>query len=450
MTSYVTAKKNKAWIGYMRLSPRAGIGTFQNNPTLAAGDVKVSIDGGALANLATLPVVTPAGSDWVKVSLSSTEMNGDNIMVQFKDAAGNEWCDDGFVIQTTARQIDDLAYPATSGRSMVVDAAGLVDANMVKAGPSGSGTAQTARDLGASVIIGGALAATGLGAVRTGTARAGTVSSVTLDSGASSTDNFYRGLALYIVGGTGIGQVGLITGYVGSTKVATTSPQWRTNPDNTSVFALLPTGGVNVEMWRTGTLNNVQSGRPDVYVGAFASGVVDATAIATDAIGSAELAASAVNKIRDAILSDSTAFAGASIAAIKAKTDNLPSDPADASDIAALFTALTSHGDSTWSTITAAAIRAAVGLASANLDTQLAALPSAAANAAALLDAADAIETSITVRKALRGMAAILLGKVSGGQTGTEVFRAADDSKDRVTSTNDAQGNRTAVTMDLS
>lgn len=52
--------------------------------------------------------------------------------------------------QVTARLPDDLAFPATSGRGMVVDAAGLVDANMVKSGPSGSGTAQTAKDLGAS------------------------------------------------------------------------------------------------------------------------------------------------------------------------------------------------------------------------------------------------------------------------------------------------------------
>lgn len=35
----------------------------------------------------------------------------------------------------------------TSGRTIVTDAAGLVDANAVKAGPSGSGTAQTAGDI---------------------------------------------------------------------------------------------------------------------------------------------------------------------------------------------------------------------------------------------------------------------------------------------------------------
>lgn len=41
----------------------------------------------------------------------------------------------------------------TAARTLVVDANGLADANMVKAGPTGSGTAQTARDLGASVLL---------------------------------------------------------------------------------------------------------------------------------------------------------------------------------------------------------------------------------------------------------------------------------------------------------
>lgn len=49
----------------------------------------------------------------------------------------------------------DLAplQPGTVGRTLVVDAAGLADANAVKIGPTGSGTAQTARDIGASVLL---------------------------------------------------------------------------------------------------------------------------------------------------------------------------------------------------------------------------------------------------------------------------------------------------------
>lgn len=44
--------------------------------------------------------------------------------------------------------------------------------------------------------------------------------------------------------------------------------------------------------------------------------------------------------------------------------------------------------------------------------------------------------------------ASAILGKVSGAGTGTEVFRDIADTKNRITTTVDANGNRTAVTLD--
>lgn len=108
MTSYVPPKKGSAFVFYVALVARATRPLFQANPTLAAGDVKVSIDGGALNNLATLPDVDPNSGVPVKVSLDSDEMNGDNIQVVFIDATGAEWDDLFISIQTTAQQIDDL------------------------------------------------------------------------------------------------------------------------------------------------------------------------------------------------------------------------------------------------------------------------------------------------------------------------------------------------------
>lgn len=145
-------KKNSAYIIYTALIDQSNTKVFKSGPTLAAGDFKVSTDGAAFANLGTLPTNTPSGT-LIKISLSAGEMNGDNVSVACIDAAGSEWCDQLINIQTSVRNVDDLAYPATSGRSMVVDAAGLVDSNSVKHGPSGSGTAQTARDIGASVLL---------------------------------------------------------------------------------------------------------------------------------------------------------------------------------------------------------------------------------------------------------------------------------------------------------
>ena len=61
----------------------------------------------------------------------------------------------------------------------------------------------------------------------------------------------------------------------------------------------------------------------------------------------------------------------------------------------------------------------------------------------------EVIVGSYTLRQILRGIAAALLGKASGMDTTTAVLRAADDSKAVITATVDANGNRTAVTLDL-
>jgi len=163
-------KKNAAFTFYVSLISQADTKIAQANPTLAAGDVKVAIDDGAPANLGTLPVADADFTKRVKVVLTAGEMNGDNISIIFSDAAGAEWCDLMVNIQTATRQLTDLAYPATSGRSMVVDAAGLVDANTVKVGPTGSGTAQTAGDIPArlpAALVSGRMDAS-LGAVAAG------------------------------------------------------------------------------------------------------------------------------------------------------------------------------------------------------------------------------------------------------------------------------------------
>lgn len=78
-----------------------------------------------------------------------------------------------------------------------------------------------------------------------GTAQAGGSTSITLAAGASSVTDFYAGSLVVILGGTGAGQgARLITGYNGTTKVATVTPAWATNPDNTSTYAILPWGFV--------------------------------------------------------------------------------------------------------------------------------------------------------------------------------------------------------------
>lgn len=78
-------------------------GWLKGNPTLASGDVRVSKDNGAFANIATLPTVSPALGPVVRVQLSATEMNADKVTVLFQDQTSpNEWCDYAITILTTA------------------------------------------------------------------------------------------------------------------------------------------------------------------------------------------------------------------------------------------------------------------------------------------------------------------------------------------------------------
>ena len=57
----------------------------------------------------------------------------------------------GYVVGSFSIEKRSSLRPATAGRTLVVDASGLADANTVKVGPTGAGTAQTANDIGADV-----------------------------------------------------------------------------------------------------------------------------------------------------------------------------------------------------------------------------------------------------------------------------------------------------------
>ena len=57
----------------------------------------------------------------------------------------------------------------------------------------------------------------------------------------------------------------------------------------------------------------------------------------------------------------------------------------------------------------------------------------------------EVVEGAITFRQALRLFLAVLTGKSSGGGTATLAFRDIGDSKNRISATVDADGNRTAI-----
>lgn len=95
--------KGEDFVIYIALADASDPKSFKASPTIAAGDFKVSKDGGAFSNLTTLPSVSPAAGVAVAVTLSATEMNADNVtIVGIDQTATKEWTDFMLSIPTTA------------------------------------------------------------------------------------------------------------------------------------------------------------------------------------------------------------------------------------------------------------------------------------------------------------------------------------------------------------
>lgn len=262
MASYVPAKYGTEYIFYVGLESVATAGTFQANPTLASGDVKISKDGGSLTNLTTLPTVTPASGKLVKVTVSATEMQAENVAIVFSDASGGEWKDLILNIPTAVRQIDDLATPTNITAGTITTVTNLTNA-------------PTNGDLTATMKTSVTTAAT----AATPTVTAGTVSDK--------------------------------TGY----SLATTPPtaaQIRTEMDsNSTQLAKLGTpAGASLAA-------DVAAVKSDT-----AATLIDTAEIGTAGAGLTALA-SATN------LATLAGYVDTEVAAIKAKTDNLPASPAN-------------------------------------------------------------------------------------------------------------------------
>lgn len=75
-----------------------------------------------------------------------------------------------------------------------------------------------------------------------GVATAGGNNTITIRSDASAINDTYAGSIMQIMAGTGRGQSRMIDSYNGTTRVVTICSTWVTNPDNTSVYVIMPYG----------------------------------------------------------------------------------------------------------------------------------------------------------------------------------------------------------------
>jgi len=195
-------------------------------------------------------------------------------------------------------------------------------------------------------------------ALASGTADSGSTTTLVDDALSQGDADYWEGGWLVMTSGNISGQARKISAFAPGSDTITvdraftqavatqTYEIWPSDfPDNFSSL-LIETDGMahaDIKEWLAAAPNALASGRVDASVGAmaagtitaaviatdaidddaiatgaiaataFVAGAIDAAAIAANAIGASELATDAVNEIRDAILSDSTAFAGANI-----------------------------------------------------------------------------------------------------------------------------------------
>ena len=114
-----------------------------NNVTQLTAGITLTVDFDAVTGLHNVRVVATAANGYA---------SGGNYQLVITTGTVSGTSVVGYVVAEFSIQARSALRPATANRTVVVDAAGLVDANAVKIGPTGSGTAQTAGDVVAAVI----------------------------------------------------------------------------------------------------------------------------------------------------------------------------------------------------------------------------------------------------------------------------------------------------------
>lgn len=308
-----------------------------NSTTQLTAGITLSVDFDSVTGLNNVRVVASGGNGYL--TATNYELVITTGTVNSVSVVGE--CIGSFSIENRS-----ALMPTTAARTLVVDAAGIADANMVKAGPTGSGTAQTARDLGASVLLSSG----------TGTGQLDFTSGVVK---ANATQ--WLGGTIPAVNVTGVPKVDVThfkgTGSAGQAGYAGIDWNAIANPTAAAPSVhLFDTGNAAI------TASSFQNGAIDAA--AIADGAIDAATFAVGAVDAAALAADAGTEIATAV----------------------------------------------WATVL------------------------------------DGTNSAI---KLMKGFAAAMLGKASGLAATTAKYRNIADSKDVITATVDTDGNRSAVTLDL-
>lgn len=337
--------------------------------------------------------------------------------------------------------------PATADRTLVVDAAGLADATTVKLGPSGSATAQTARDAGAQ------LDATISSRMATYTQPTGFLAA-TFPATVASTTNITAGTITTVTNLTNNNDK---TGYTLLTSPPTASAIATAVWQDTTAGDFNVASSIGKSLYTSGNAPGAASGLALVgsNMGTITGGTIttvsDKTGYSLSSSGLAAVTTWTVG-ITGNITGNLSGSVGSVSGAVGSVTGNVGGNVVGyVGSVSGAVGSVTGNvGGNVTGSVGSVVGSVTVGTNNDKTGYSLAtAPPTADENAAALLDLANAIESGLTVRQAMRLLVAVEGGKVSGAGTTTMTFRNVADTKDVVVATVDSSGNRTALTRDL-
>jgi hypothetical protein len=110
----------------------------QDSLTQITAGITLTVDFDTVTGFNSVKIVASGGNGYLTAT---------NYSVVITTGTINSVSAVGYVVGSFSIENRSALMPTTAGRTLVVDASGLGDANTVKVGPTGSGTAQTAFNL---------------------------------------------------------------------------------------------------------------------------------------------------------------------------------------------------------------------------------------------------------------------------------------------------------------
>lgn len=379
-----------------------GASDFETTPvTFASGDTKIIKDGGVAANTTNNPAYE--GSGIYSLTLTATEMAAGFIQVTLIDqTAPKAWEDQFLALQTFGNASAGMAFDLDTA-TQDVNVASTDDIDF-------SATQKASINSECDTAISDAALATA-SALATVDANVDSI----LEDTATTIPVAIAGLNDFNPSTDTVARVTLV-------DVCTTNTDMR-GTDSAFLAAGAPTNFADLAI--TAITGLVSVGTNNDKSGYSISG----TKTTLDALN--DISAAQVNSEVDTAITDAALATASALATVDTNVDAILVDTGTTlpTTLSTIDTNLNSVLTDTGTTIPA----------------QITALNDISASD--ILDAT--IEGSITLTQSLQLSNASLAGKVSGAGTSTVVIRDLADSKDRITATVDADGNRTAVTRSV-